>query len=442
MTHTTETIKMNTFKKIVVGGAALVVVLAAAGLALTHQGEIAPQASIPTAEFSPQQIAKGKLLAAMGDCAVCHTAANGKTNAGGLAMPSPFGTIYTSNITPDVQTGIGGWSYEAFERAMRHGVDREGQYLYPAFPYTAFSRVTDEDMQSLYAYLMSEPAVENQPPQTSLNFPYNVRRGIAAWNWLNLKPGVVADDAQQAPEWNRGAYLVEGLGHCSACHTPRNGLAAEKTGEFHLTGGSAEGWDAPALTAKSASPLPWTKDDLIVYMKTGFSERHGVAAGPMAPVAHGLSQQSDADLNAVATYLMSYRDADAAPGDAKALIEEKTAKPKLALDAEGYRLYQGACMACHRADPSASTFGVRPQLALSTSLHSASPDNAIMAVLEGVQNPAHADLGTMPAFRHALSDAQIATLLNTMRAQYGVDEWKDLPNQVGKLRKQTAAQTH
>ncbi|MDR2297651.1 MAG: cytochrome c [Comamonas sp.] len=430
---------MKAFKKIVLGGAALVVVLAAAGLALTHQGEIAPQASIPTAEFSPQQIAKGKLLAAMGDCAVCHTAANGKTNAGGLAMPSPFGTIYTSNITPDAKTGIGGWSFEAFERAMRHGVDREGQYLYPAFPYTAFSRVTDEDMKSLYAFLMSEPAVENEPPKTALNFPYNVRRGIAAWNWLYLKPGVVKDDEQQAPEWNRGAYLVEGLGHCSACHTPRNELAAEKTGEFHLTGGSAEGWDAPALTDKTASPLPWTKQDLVDYMKTGFSARHSVAAGPMAPVAHGLSQQSDTDIDAIATYLMSYRKADAAPGDAKALIAEKTAKPKLALDSEGYRLYQGACMACHKADPSGSTFGVRPQLALSTSLHSASPDNAIMAVLEGVQKPAHAELGTMPAFRHALSDAQIATLLNTMRAQYGVAEWSDLKSKVGKLRQQTAA---
>ena len=430
---------MNTFKKIVVGGAAFVVVLAAAGLALTHQGEIAPQTSIPTAQFTPEQIAKGKLLAAMGDCAVCHTAANGKTNAGGLAMPSPFGTIYTSNITPDAQTGIGSWSFEAFERAMRHGVDREGQYLYPAFPYTAFSRVTDEDMKSLYAFLMSEPAVENEPPKTALNFPYNVRRGIAAWNWLNLKPGVVKDDEKQAPEWNRGAYLVEGLGHCSACHTPRNSLAAEKTGEFHFAGGSAEGWDAPALTAKSPSPLPWTQSDLIDYMKTGFSARHGVAAGPMAPVAHGLSQQSDADLHAIATYLMSYRDASAAPGDAEALIKEKTATPKLALDSEGYRLYQGACMACHRADPSASTFGVRPQLALSTSLHADSPDNAIMAVLEGVQKPAHAELGTMPTFRHALSDAQIATLLNTMRAQYGMAEWSDLKSKVAKLRQQSTA---
>ena len=433
---------MKTFKKIVVGGVALVVVLAAAGLALTHQGEIAPQTSIPTAEFTPQQIAKGKTLAAMGDCAVCHTAANGKTNAGGLAMPSPFGTIYTSNITPDAKTGIGSWSFEAFERAMRHGVDREGQYLYPAFPYTAFSRVTDDDMKALYAFLMSEPAVENEAPKTALNFPYNVRRGIAAWNWLNLKPGVVKDDEKQAPEWNRGAYLVEGLGHCSACHTPRDAMAAEKTGEFHFAGGSAEGWDAPALTGKAPSPLPWTKDDLVTYMKTGFSARHGVAAGPMAPVAHGLSQQSDADINAIATYLMSYRDASAAPGDAEALIQEKTGTPKLALDSEGYRLYQGACMACHKADPSASTFGVRPQLALSTSLHAPSPDNAIMAVLEGVQKPAHADLGTMPAFRHALSDAQIATLLNTMRAQYGVNEWKDLPARVGQLRKQTEASAH
>lgn len=439
MTHKTKNTTMRTFKKIVAGGVALVAVLAAAGLALTHQGEIAPQAGIPTAEFSPQQIAKGKLLAEMGDCAVCHTAAGGQRNAGGLAMPSPFGTIYTSNITPDAQTGIGSWSFEAFERAMRHGVDREGNYLYPAFPYTAFSRVTDEDMKALYAYLMSEPAVQNTPPKTALDFPYNIRRGIAAWNWLYLKPGVVKDDETQPPEWNRGAYLVEGLGHCSACHTPRNGLAAEKTGEFHFAGGSAEGWDAPALTAKSPSPLPWTHEDLVTYMTNGFSPRHGVAAGPMAPVAHGLSQQSDEDLNAIATYLMSYRDAKAPAGDAQALIREKTATPKLALDAEGYRLYQGACMGCHRADPSGSTFGVRPQLALNTSLHAASPDNAILSVLEGIQKPAHPDLGTMPAFRHSLSDTQIATLLNTMRAQYGLQEWKDLPAKVGQLRQQTAA---
>ena len=161
-----------------------------------------------------------------------------------------------------------------------------------------------------------------------------------------------------------------------------------------------------------------------------------------ASVMAATAAANTADINAIATYLMSYRDADAAPGDAQALIKEKTATAKLPLDSEGYRLYQGACMGCHRADPSASTFGVRPQLALSTSLHAASPDNAILAVLEGVQKPAHADLGTMPAFRHALSDAQIATLLNTMRAQYGVKAWKDLPGQVTKLRHETAAQAH
>ena len=427
---------MKTFKKIVLGGAALVVVLAAAGLALTHQGEIAPQASIPTAEFSPQQIAKGKLLAAMGDCAVCHTAPNGKTNAGGLAMPSPFGTIYTSNITPDLQTGIGSWNYEAFERAMRHGVDREGQYLYPAFPYTAFSRVTDEDMKALYAFLMSEPAVENEAPKTTLNFPYNVRRGIAAWNWLYLKPGVVKDDEKQAPEWNRGAYLVEGLGHCSACHTPRNGLAAEKTGADHFAGGSAEGWDAPALTAKSASPLPWTKDDLVTYMKTGFSARHSVAAGPMAPVAHGLSQQSDADLDAIATYLMSYRKADAAPGDAKALIEEKTAKPKLALDAEGYRLYQGACMACHHDGDGPRLLGVNVPLALNSNLHSDRPDNLLQVIVHGIREPAARDIGFMPGFGHALSDAQITELAGYMRQRYapGRPAWRDVPEALARVR--------
>ena len=432
---------MSTFKKIVVGGAALVVVAAAAGLALTHQGEIAPQASLPTADFTPQQITKGKLLAAMGDCAVCHTASNGKTNAGGLPMPSPFGTIYTSNITPDMQTGIGGWSYEAFERAMRHGVDREGQYLYPAFPYTAFSRVTDEDMKALYAYLMSEPAVENTPPQTALKFPYNVRRGIAAWNWLNLKPGVVKDDEQKPPEWNRGAYLVEGLGHCSACHTPRDSMAAEKTGEFHFAGGSAEGWDAPALTSATASPLPWTAEDLMQYFRTGFSERHGVAAGPMAPVAHGLAQQSDEDLKALTTYLMSFKDAKAEPGDAAALVSKAHEARNVPMDTQGLRLYEGACMSCHSSDVknqlTDTNFGSRPQLALNTNMHAASANNAVRALLEGIQSPAHADLGTMPSMRHALSDQQIAALLNAMRAQYGQPEWQNLQATVAQIRKET-----
>ena len=432
---------MKTIKKIILGGVGLVAVAGAAFLAVSHHGEIAPQQSIAVQDFSAQQIANGKTLVAMGDCAVCHTAKNGAENAGGFPMPSPFGTIYSTNITPDAETGIGRWSYEAFERAMRHGVDREGKHLYPAFPYTAFTRVSDADMHDIYAYLMTQPAVKSHNPQTALGFPFNIRRGIAVWNWMNLTPGPVADVATQTPEWNRGAYIAEGLGHCSACHSPRDAFAGEKKGIFHLAGGSAEGWDAPALTSATAAPVPWTSEDLLQYFRTGASQRHGVAAGPMAPVAHGLAQLPEKDLQALTTYIMSYKDSKAQPVDAQALVQKAETAQAVPADAQGLRLYQGACMSCHSSDPQGqlaeSTFGSRPQLALNTNMHAQSPNNAVRAVLEGIQAPAHADLGTMPSFRYALSDAQIAVLLNTMRAQYGLPEWTDLKQTVAKVRAET-----
>ena len=228
---------MKTLGKLIGWLLLLALVLVGVGLALTHQAAIAPQAAPAPASFAPLDVERGRRLAALGDCAVCHTAPGGKPNAGGLAIESPFGAIYATNITPDVQTGIGSWSFAAFERAMRHGVDREGRYLYPAFPYTAFTHTTGEDLKALYAYLMSQPAVANDVPKTALKFPYNVRPGIAAWNWLYLRPGDLETQANQSPEWHRGRYLAEGLGHCSACHTPRNQLGAEQGGEGKHAGG-------------------------------------------------------------------------------------------------------------------------------------------------------------------------------------------------------------
>lgn len=431
---------MRTLKKLFFIVLALLIIVIGGFFALTHQPAIEPAAQPAAGSFAPQQIEKGKLLAAMGDCAVCHTAPGGTKNTGGLPIASPFGTIYTTNITPDADTGIGGWSYEAFERAMRHGVNRDGQYLYPAFPYTSFTHVTDEDMKSLYAYLMTQPAVKHQPPKTALNFPFNVRPGIAAWNWMYLKKGPLPEDTTKPPEWNRGAYIAEGLGHCSACHTPRDQFAGEKGGSEKFAGSTLDGWSVPALTLKTSAPMPWTADDLYAYFKHGFSPRHGSAAGPMAPVIHGLSQQSDADLKALSSYIMSFKDANAQPGDAEAFVAGKFKESKFALDHDGYRLFEGACASCHSDATGVkdSMFGVRPQLALNTNLYSDSPNNAALVVLNGIQEAATPTTGTMPAFRHNLSDAQIATLLNTMREQYGLKPWADLPAQVGKLRRDTA----
>src|SRR5258705_1369052 len=210
------------------------------GAAVFPWRSIAPIARPDASVYSAATIARGQQLAALGYCAVCHTSANGILNAGGKPLPTPFGTIYSTNITPDVDTGIGAWSYPAFERAMREGVHREGRHLYPAFPYTHFARTTDADMQALYAYLMAQPAVKSMSPETKLAFPFNLRPLMAGWNALFHSSATFAPDPAQSAAWNRGAYLVEGLGHCGACHSPRNALGAEKA-DAYLAGGVARG---------------------------------------------------------------------------------------------------------------------------------------------------------------------------------------------------------
>ena len=259
------------------------------GAAVLPWRAIAPIARPDASVYSAATIARGQQLAALGDCAVCHTAANGVVNAGGRPLETPFGTIYSTNITPDVETGIGAWSYPAFERAMREGIHRDGQHLYPAFPYTHFAKTTDADLQALYAYLMAQPAVRAETPENALAFPFNLRPLMAGWNALFHKPDVVPGRPDANPTmWNRGAYLVEGLGHCGACHSPRNALGAEKASAY-LAGGFAEGWEAPALTSLSQAPIPWSEDELYAYLRTGESRLHGVAAGPMAPVVKELA---------------------------------------------------------------------------------------------------------------------------------------------------------
>ncbi|KGM30007.1 c-type cytochrome, partial [Inquilinus limosus] len=184
-------------------------------------GDRADRPPDPSA-YSAETIERGRQLAALGDCAVCHTGPDGVVNAGGHAMVTPFGTVISTNITPDPETGIGAWSYTAFERAMRQGISRDGHHLYPAFPYPHFTRIADADMQALYAYLMAQPAVRSTPPKTALPFPLNLRPLMAGWNALFLRQGELRPEPAQSAEWNRGRYLVEGLGHCSACHSPRN----------------------------------------------------------------------------------------------------------------------------------------------------------------------------------------------------------------------------
>jgi nicotinate dehydrogenase subunit B len=421
--------------------------LAAGAAGWLSVASFAPQPIAPitpplASAFAPELIARGKLLASLGDCAVCHTAHNGVPNAGGLALDTPFGTIYTTNITPDEQTGIGNWSLEAFVRAMRQGIHRDGRHLYPAFPYTSFKNVSDDDLKALYAYLMSQTPVRSRPPETKLAFPFSVRPMMAAWNSLFLKRNTFTQEATQTAQWNRGAYLVNGLGHCSACHTPRNALGAEQTGAAFLGGGMAEGWEAPALTTLSNAPVPWTEDELFSYLRFGHAPLHGVAAGPMGPVVSELAALPDSDIRAMANYLASLNPAgpNANPQALAREYEEASMATPVA-SSLGARLFDGACAACHHTGSGPQLFGAHPSLALNTNLHSAAPDNLIRVILDGIGSPARPELGTMPAYRDSFNDAQVNELVSYLRQQFagGKPAWQDVEATVARIRAEPRA---
>ncbi|MGB8400385.1 c-type cytochrome, partial [Bradyrhizobium sp.] len=420
---------------VLAGVAALCAAALGVGAAVLPWRAIAPIARPDASVYAPATIARGQQLAALGGCADCHTSVNGIINAGGRPLETPFGTIYSTNITPDVETGIGAWSYPAFERAMREGIHRDGRHLYPAFPYTHFARTTDADLQALYAHLMAQPPVRSGNPENMLAFPFNLRPLMAGWNALFHRPAVFQADTTRSEIWNRGAYLVEGLGHCSACHSPRNTLGAERQ-QAYLAGGFAEGWEAPPLTSLSHAPIPWSEDELFAYLRTGESRFHGVAAGPMAPVVKELAALPDQDIRAMAVYLGSFNGTaiDNTSQDALAAKFEASTRTAAA-SSFGARLYQGACAVCHEVG-GAPLFGSRPSLALNSNLHSAVPDNLIQVILHGIATPVSSDLGYMPAFRDSLTDSQVAELVSYLRRQFAPDQpaWSDIQTAVGRIR--------
>ncbi|WP_375538966.1 molybdopterin cofactor-binding domain-containing protein [Pseudomonas frederiksbergensis] len=412
--------------------AAFGAVLGIAATAWPFHGEIAPIAPPSAGTWSAATLERGRLLAAVGDCAVCHTAPGGATNAGGLAMQTPFGTLYSSNITPDVKTGIGSWSYPAFERAMRDGIGRDGRNLYPAFPYTAFRNINDADMQALYAYLMSQAPVSQAAKANDMRFPFNLRPLMAGWNALFLRKGEISVQPQRSEQWNRGNYLVNGLGHCAACHSPRNLMGAEKGGASFLAGGMIDGWEAPALNGLSRSPTPWTEDQLFGYLSTGYSAEHGVATGPMGPVVTELAKLPKEDIRAMAVYLASLNGAQA-----EAQVVEKATRPAPGLSlSNGQRVFEGSCKACHADGLGPKLFGVSPSLATNTNVHSDLPDNLIKVILQGIDTPATKDLGYMPAFKDSLSNTQVAELAAYLRNRFAGNApgWEGLESKVAYLR--------
>jgi len=387
--------------------------------------------------FDSALVKRGRDLAAIGNCNDCHTVRGAKDFAGGLAVPTPFGTIYSSNITPDTETGIGRWSEAAFRRAMQSGVDREGRHLYPTFPYDHFTNVSDDDNRALYAFLMTRTPVRARASENQLSFPLNQRAVVAGWKLLYLRHGTYQPDAAKSAEWNRGAYLVEGLAHCGACHTPRNSLGAERT-QAAFAGGNVDNWHAYAINGQSPAPVPWDADALFQYLRHGWHPDHGVARGPMAEVVSNLSEVPESDVRAIATYMADVfgaptPDAKRRGDDVLAQTKSRQAPAPQASHTGGAALYAAACAACHGSDRGPPYGGIN--LALSSAFSGPDARNAANIVLSGIRPTAGERSPIMPGFADSMSDDQIVTLLDHLRTRFGNQPWTNTPDIVRDARR-------
>jgi len=351
-------------------------------------------------------VQQGEYLARAGDCTSCHTAQKGKPFAGGFRLDTPFGYLLSPNITPDQQTGIGTWSADDLYRTLHDGVNKHGQYLFPAMPYTSYTKVTRADSDAIYAYLMSLPAVSNAVQVNHLEFPFNVRLSMLGWNELYFTKGTFQADPKQTAAWNRGAYLVEGLGHCSECHSPRNllgGIEQKKA----FTGAEIDGWFALNLTDSLKTGLgQWSVAEIASYLKSGAEKGKSTSLGPMSEVVHNsLGFMTDTDLQAMAEYLKSLPASSPQSADYKPDTTLKT----------GATLYVDNCSGCHQAQGSGMP-GVFPPLAGNAVVLAEEPNDILKVVLFGVQ--AQDGYIAMPAFGH-LSDQQIGDLANYVRSSWG-----------------------
>jgi mono/diheme cytochrome c family protein len=408
---------------------------------LAWRPAIAPILPPSPSGFAPELVAKGEALAGGGFCAECHTAKGGQSFAGGYAMPTPFGVLYSTNITPDAETGIGMWSEAAFARAMREGVARDGSHLFPAFPFDHFTKLSDDDVQALYAYFMTRTPVRSPARTDGLPFPLNIRYLQAGWKLLFFRSGRFEPNAEKSPEWNRGAYLALGLSHCGACHTPRDLLGAEKAGDAYA-GAVVDNWIAPPLTAANPAPVPWTQDELQNYLRNGVSVLHGTAAGPMSPVVHGLAALPESDVRAIAAYFADIdqardRAASVEPAVAGAMSYASLGTGQ-EFDADA-RLYMVACASCHY-NSGRTPLAARPELSLNSALTLPDPTNLIQVVLRGIG--AHEGIPgvVMPSFARALSDADIARIATYLRrSRTNLPPWPELDTKISAIRRQINA---
>lgn len=389
--------------------------------------------SLPVADTAAQ-LKRGEYLARAGNCMACHTVRGGNAYAGGRAIRTDFGDIYAPNITPDEETGIGSWSADDFWRAMHNGKSKDGSFLYPAFPYTNYTRVTREDSDALYAYLQTVPAVSQQNLEHDLRFPYNQRILLAFWRTLYFDPGIYQPETNQSIAWNRGAYLVQGLGHCSACHTSRDALGGGN-GSDQFTGGMLimQNWYAPSLHANVESGLgAWEKQDISDLLRTGVS-RQGAVYGPMAEVVStSLQHLDEEDVDAMAVYLKSLSHHDKQP-PLKNIPSTSNAEAVLQL---GAKVYQQHCVECHAANGKGMP-PAYPPLAANTSLDAGPSINPIRMVLNGGFPPSTQSNPRpygMPPFGMTLDDEEVAAVLSYIRTSWGNDGGMVSAIEVGRLR--------
>jgi mono/diheme cytochrome c family protein len=360
------------------------------------------------------RIERGRYLAVLSDCGACHTRPGGAPFAGGLALQTPFGTLLAPNITPDPETGIGNMTDAEFVAALHDGRGQNGKRLYPAMPYPAYTRMSDDDVLAIRAYLATVAPVSNRVISNQLPFPLNIRLAMVFWNTLNFTPGRYRPNQQKPAEWNRGAYIVEGAAHCGTCHTPKALLGGDRN-DHALAGGTLQGWFAPDITNDPRKGIGgWSKDDLIEYLKTG-TNNWTLASGPMAEaITHSTSRMTDADIAAIATYLKDSHTGGTAPKPAPIAATADVMRA-------GAAIYKDSCAACHR-DAGTGEAHLFPHLAGSALVQSDDPTTLVRVVLQGTRataTPSAPTAPAMPAFGWRLGDAQVAAVLTYIRNSWG-----------------------
>jgi len=395
---------------------------------------------VPADFTNPDPVARGRYLAQAADCEACHTAENGKSFAGGRAFVTDFGKLYSPNITPDKETGIGNWTDAQFLKAVHEGIDDEGEHLYPAFPYAAYTYLADEDVLAIRKYLATVAPVKNAPPPHELKAPFNQRWLMALWSDFYNPNKRFEPVADRSPEWNRGAYLVEGLGHCGDCHTPRTALQSlDNRNKF--AGGMAEGWRAYNLSSDKDSGIgSWTEADLVQYLTTGHSLNRGTAFGPMAEAVHlSFQNLTTSDIHAIVAYVRSVPAVSTpdlpAPKMQPAPKDPAQGVTAANLDPHGKALFEGVCSGCHgwtgetQSVPHATLTGTR-------AVNDPTAINVANAVLHGSRQLPSDGSVAMPSFASAYSDRDIAAVANYVTARFGAQSSSITADDVRKLREQ------